>query len=383
MARRGRAALGTTVVPIPEWLRCGPQVRRAARVLAAMACAASPMQVLGQTSAPVGILLAAGDISKCGSGKPHEKTAALLKAQLANAGDTPVHILALGDLAYDSGSETDFKCFDKVWGKHKRLILPVAGNHEYEQASAAPYYNYFRQAPKGAAAGYLAGKLIDQNGPGAGYYSLRFPDKEKGPWHLLGLNSGPVGPIAKPQIAWLKNELNAPLPCVIAFWHHPVFSSGRHGHGDCPKSMTPAQCNEARVKDVCRPNDSRGALCNGTQRGVEAFRILYERGASAVLNGHDHNYEQFSRRGPDGAPDPKGVRVFVVGTGGGPLYNETYDVTWRYPDSKNDGETYVTHTHGVLVMKLFADRYSWELMRTDGVAVASGNDSCNARGAGP
>jgi hypothetical protein len=44
---------------------------------------------------------------------------------------------------------------------------------------------------------------------------------------------------------------------------------------------------------------------------------LYNAGTDVVLNGHRHNYERFAPQTPDGVADSaKGIREFVVGTGG-------------------------------------------------------------------
>jgi hypothetical protein len=40
-----------------------------------------------------------------------------------------------------------------------------------------------------------------------------------------------------------------------------------------------------------------------------------------VLNGHDHNYQRFAPQDSEGKSDPeRGIREFVVGTGGASLY---------------------------------------------------------------
>src|SRR4051812_12799165 len=87
---------------------------------------------------PLGILLAAGDIAKCAH-KNDEAVAAIIAKHVLEADKQkiPVHVLALGDLAYDHGSEPQFGCFDKSWGSLlklklensdvKRLMLPVPG----------------------------------------------------------------------------------------------------------------------------------------------------------------------------------------------------------------------------------------------------------------
>ena len=53
---------------------------------------------------------------------------------------------------------------------------------------------------------------------------------------------------------------------------------------------------------------------------LDVWQLLYEFGADVVVNGHDHDYERFAPQDPGGKPDPKGIREFVVGTGGGGLY---------------------------------------------------------------
>ena len=45
--------------------------------------------------------------------------------------------------------------------------------------------------------------------------------------------------------------------------------------------------------------------------------MLHAAGADVVLNGDAHNYERFAPQDPSGNPDPaRGIRAFVVGTGG-------------------------------------------------------------------
>ena len=56
-------------------------------------------------------------------------------------------------------------------------------------------------------------------------------------------------------------------------------------------------------------------------RAVDPFwQALYAAGADVVVNGHDHDYERFAPQDPDGREDrERGIREFVVGTGGAPL----------------------------------------------------------------
>jgi hypothetical protein len=53
----------------------------------------------------------------------------------------------------------------------------------------------------------------------------------------------------------------------------------------------------------------------------DLWRVLYAANVDVVINGHDHTYERFAPQDPDGRLDPAhGIREFVVGTGGSPLY---------------------------------------------------------------
>ena len=160
---------------------------------------------------PVGAhptLVAAGDIATCGQ-PGHAATAALLDG-------IPGVVAVLGDLAYPSGTVEQFRdCYDPTWGRHIGRTRPAVGNHEYETSGAAPYYAYF-----GASAG----------DPSKGYYSY-----DLGAWHVVVINSN-CGFIAggcgagSPQEQWLRADLAAnPASCTLAYWHHPLFSSGHTG----------------------------------------------------------------------------------------------------------------------------------------------------------
>ena len=98
---------------------------------------------------PIGILLAAGDIATCANDetKSGKATAELIKAELAKASaldpNIEVRVLALGDLAYDSGTTRAFDCFNATWGQFKDKILPVPGNHDYGTNRGAAYFKYF------------------------------------------------------------------------------------------------------------------------------------------------------------------------------------------------------------------------------------------------
>ena len=171
------------------------------------------------TSDPVafstpGVLLAAGDIASCDQ-TGDSATAAVLGQNPADA------IAVLGDNAYEQGSSSDFNnCYGPTWGAYKAKTHPAVGNHEYTTSNASGYFGYF-----GSAAGTA----------GQGWYSY-----DLSTWHVVVLNtSEQCWPIScakgSAQEQWLKTDLqNHASQCTLAYWHHPLFSSGGNGSSPPP-----------------------------------------------------------------------------------------------------------------------------------------------------
>lgn len=250
------------------------------------------------------VFVGAGDIAMCGS-TAAESTAKLLDG----IGGT---VFTLGDNAYFSGTRQEFRdCYEPTWGRHKGRTFPVPGNHDYNSPGAAPYYEYFGVNS---------------------YYS-----HEVGAWHAIALNSNvPVGANSA-QGQWLRSDLaSSPRRCTVAYWHHPLFSSGPNG--DSPE-----------MRDF--------------------WRLLYDAGADLVLVGHDHDYERFAPQDPDGRPDPaRGIRQFVVGTGGATPY--------MFITLRANSEVRLTPVFGVLKLTLQADSYNWEFIPVAGRG-DSGSGQCH------
>jgi len=276
------------------------------------------------TSAPSGpvigagdvVIAAAGDIASCTS-SADEATAQLLDSI------APTRVLTLGDHVYPNGTDAEFAdCYQPTWGRHKATTQPAPGNHDYNTPGAAGYYNYF-----GAAAG----------DPAKGYYAF-----DLGAWHIYALNSNcadvPCG-AGSAQEQWLRADLAAhPQSCLAAYMHHPRFSSGAT-HGSTP--------------------------------GVSAlWSALYDHRVDLVLEGHDHVYERFTRLDPTGAIDlTRGIRSFVVGTGGAGLYSFGTPLT---------GSEARSATHGVLKLILRSAGYDWTFMPVAGSSYTdSGSDTCD------
>jgi acid phosphatase type 7 len=279
--------------------------------LAASLALAAP-EAGGQTRPSEAVVLAAGDIAACGS-DGDERTAALLDS---NRGT----VLALGDLAYDSGTLEEFQaCFGPSWGRHKRRIRPAPGNHEYN-SGASGYFGYF-----GRAAGPA----------GRGYYSF-----ELGSWHIVSLNSERDTDAGGAQVRWLRADLaRTRASCVLAFWHRPRWSSGEYA-------------DDARVAPL--------------------WNALYDARADIVLSGHDHNYQRYPPMNKRGAiAKARGIRSFVVGTGGRHRYG-------LRPDSRRRAAT--DSTWGVLRLTLRPAGYAWRFVPVAGGHYRdAGSGTCSLR----
>lgn len=270
----------------------------------------------GPTTDPLDpVLVGAGDIASCGS-TGDELTAALLDGQSGT-------VYTTGDNVYDSGTTAEFaNCYEPSWGRHRSRTRPVPGNHEYNTPGAAPYYTYF-----GSAAGTAS----------EGWYSY-----DLGNWHVIALNSncsaiGGCG-TGSPMETWLRADLAAHAStCTLAYWHHPLFSSG--GHGNDP-SMRPI------------------------------WDVLDNAGAELVLNGHDHDYERFAPQHSSGVAASDGIREIVVGTGGKSLVG--------FKTLLANTETRSSTTYGVLRLILHGSGYTWEFLpATSGGFIDAGSDVCH------
>ena len=266
----------------------------------------------------------AGDIADCTSdngrqGQHSEDTAKLLDSLQYDV------LFTAGDNAYPNGSTANYNdCYHPRWGRHKNRTKPSPGNHEYEsdRHDGAAYYAYF---------GDLAGPV------GAGYYGY-----DLGAWRIISLNSNiPSGPTAD-QYRWLREDLQQhQSKCQLVYWHHPRFSSGQNG--GFPEL------------DIMR----------------DVWQLLYDFNVDVVVNGHDHLYEVFAEQNPNGFPEPgRGIREFIVGTGGAPSY--------RFVANKPNSQRQITNRYAVIRFTLLADSYQWSLLEApNGGVLDSGTGTCH------
>jgi len=245
------------------------------------------------------VFVGAGDIANSVSGA--EATAKVLDR-------TPGTVFTLGDNAYSDGTLAEYQQkYQPTWGRHRARTRPSPGNHEYNTSGASGYYTYFGQVA----------------GPSKrGYYSF-----DLGDWHIISLNSNVSMSAGSAQEQWLRADLAANRTrCTLAYWHHPRFSSGEHGSSTASKAL---------------------------------WQALQEAGAEVILVGHDHDYERFAPQLADGTLDrSKGIRQFVVGTGGTSLRSVSSPI--------KNSEVINDDSHGVLKLTLGPGTYSWEFLPVSG-----------------
>ncbi len=263
---------------------------------------------------PVGerVLVGAGDIGECGLAGA-EATGRLLDGIAGT-------VFTAGDNAYYQGTAEQFRqCYDPFWGRHKGRTRPAPGNHDYESPNAQPYFDYFGELAAPAAPGFYGFEL--------------------GAWQVYSLNSMIPIDAASFQLQWLRRELQAVAPpCAFVIVHHPRFSSGPNG-------------SDRRMHDL--------------------WGLLYEAGVVVVVAGHDHDYERFAPQDPDARADnARGIRQFVVGTGGANLYRFGRVL----PNSEVRGEG----AWGVIKFTLRSGSYDWEFVPVAGATFRdSGSGTCH------
>lgn len=250
-------------------------------------------------------IFAAGDIADCKAIAGSVKTAELLKTLILASPRSQV--FTLGDHTYPLGQLREFlDCYAPTWGDETILgrTYPVPGNHDYDTPRAVGYYTFF--GPRAT--------------PPDGYYAFVI----EGRWLVLALNSNISADTRSPQYRWAQEVLQKnQLPCALVYWHHPVVSSGKNG--DQPAMR-------------------------------ELWEMLDAQGVDAAITAHDHLYERFAPLNANLEPASSGIRQFIVGTGGAPLY----PFLVRKPGSEKQISKF-----GVLKLDLRANGYDWEFVAAE------------------
>lgn len=224
------------------------------------------------------------------------RVAAAVRAQPDAAKAT---LIEVGDLAYPVATrERLLECHEPHWGTfRKRLAVP--GNHDWSDPGAAGFFSIFPEpVPRKAALG---------DG-----------------WHLLLLNSNLQDEAWQAQLEWLDRILaQSQGECLIAAWHHPRWSSGKHGDN----AFTQALWKRLQGK------------------------------ATFTLHGHDHHFEALPALDADGQPAAAGVASFIAGNGGARLYP---------PGDQARSQRTLFGEWGFLRLELEGPRYRWEAFGADG-----------------
>jgi len=253
-----------------------------------------------------------------------ETSGLLAKAQLSA-------VLTLGDAQYGCGGLSAYQqAYGPTWGRFLPITHPTPGNHDYTTTGgsgcdptghAGGYFSYF-----GAAAGQF----------GRSYYSF-----DIGKWHIVSLDSqcsavGGCG-VGSPEEAWLRADLAAhPAKCTLAYWHYPIFSSGTEGS---------------------RPD------------AAAFWSDLDSAGADVVLSAHEHDYERFAPQHLDATASAKGIREFIVGTGG--------RMRHQFGTVRRNSQVRDNSTWGALELTLHASSYDWRFVPvTPGGFTDSGSTRC-------
>lgn len=276
------------------------------------ALVASPIQPAQANSSVT--IVAVGDIAKSRGGQA--KTAALTKNL------KPQQVLLLGDLAYQSGTDKEFKRhFLPKWKSLLSKSWAVPGNHEYRTANAAGYRN-----------------LISRYSMPATGENLWWV-KQTGAWSVIGLDSEVLaGATGEKQIEFLKQALldNDGRPTIVT-WHRPTFSRGHHGD----------QVDTASLWNL----------------------VSADPDVKLVLWAHDHNYEQVERTVKSGTGTDRKVNTILVGTGGADLRK------CKTPNIRGELICGKKNNYGVLQLKLEDSSYSWSYRNANGKKLGRQLDS--------
>jgi calcineurin-like phosphoesterase family protein len=330
----------TTLVPRSGLATIALGASRGSIRLASREVRARSPRLLVDSGAPDPVVAAAGNIAcdplspsfNAGLGTASECRQSSTSDLLVGKGLAGV--LTLGDNQYACGGyDAYLRAFDPTWGRVKSLIHPVLGNHDYRPGPLAGT----DCDPNGAPTGYFRYFGAAAGNPSTGYYSF-----DIGAWHLIALNTNcaQVGCQAgSAQEVWLRSDLAAHRNlCTLAYMHHPRFSSSYEQAGNLE---------------------------------IDPFwRALHSAGADVVLAGHDHVYERFAAQDPNGRADAKGLREFVVGTGG--FSHHPFFAVQRNSQVRNNA------TFGVLLLTLRQAGYAWRFAPEAGASFAdTGSGSCH------
>src|SRR6266704_3205755 len=158
------------------------------------------------------------------------------------------------------------------YGQFSSISDPAVGDHEYTGTDISGYRWYWNNVPH--------------------YYSY-----DADGWHFVSLDNiskfignTPTNSNYVAETKWLSKDLASnKKACTLVYYHEPVYNVGPEG--------SPAN-------------------------GPPIWQILAQHNVTLVLNGHDHDYQRWTRLDANGNPSPTGVMEFVAGNGGHGLQSQ-------------------------------------------------------------
>jgi Glycosyl hydrolases family 16/Calcineurin-like phosphoesterase len=236
-------------------------------------------------------------------------------------------LLYLGDETNSTwGSGTQYTAFRALMDPLKTVTYPTWGDH-ITLAQWATYWGRSVTAP---------------------WYSL-----DLGGWHLISLcggssyvtGSGTGSMLAgSAQYTWLQADLaaNAGKPIGV-FWHAPLFTGW---------SRDPENTNAAAI-----------------------WALLMTYGAEWVVNGHEHSYARYPRMNSTGTVDAtNGIMEFEVMNSG-----QAGSSSWSGPHTAQAVIHGTGAECGALELRLYGDRFEWQLRCTPGYNQVTDNGSQSVR----
>jgi len=181
-------------------------------------------------------------------------------------------LVALGDIAYNTGSDAEYQAkFFNVYQSQllkKYPLFTLPGNHDYRDEDSVTffshdkidYYRTFSMPVDGESGGVASHNQ--------GFFFFVF-----GNVHFLSLDSfGAIdstllSDTTGPQVRWVKKDLDANKnkDWIVVMWHHPPYTMGSH-------------------------NSDWQSDCYRTRKGF--LPILERYGVDLVICGHSHDYER-------------------------------------------------------------------------------------------
>jgi MYXO-CTERM domain-containing protein len=226
--------------------------------------------------------------------------------------DLPDLYLHVGDMAYGSGTDSEFT--SRFFLPYQELlssipVWPAIGNHEGRTSTSAsqtgPYFDAYVLPSKGEVGGLASGTEA--------YYSFDY-----GNAHFVVLDSHQSS--RKPgdaMLSWLQADLaSTEQEWLVAFWHHPPYTKGSHD------------------------SDIEG---RHIEMRENALPILESKGVDVVFGGHSHIYERSFLL--NGAYETPSTSTGILNNGNGdPASGGAY----QKPDGlqANSGAVYVVAGHG-------------------------------------